>query len=375
MQLKVTSEVSGEIIFLGVKEGDFVHKGQVIIKVNPQSFSAERDQAEAQVSSSLARVAQSEASLLRAIQEQTRIQGLYEKKLATTRELEITQSQVKIAEAEKLSSRYNVDQARAGVRRIMESLKKTTITAPISGVVTKLITKLGEKVVGAIQMSGTEIMTIADLSVIEAVVDVPETDVVQISLNDIADIEVDAIPNKKFKAVVSRIANSPKKSGLGTNEQMTNFEVRLRFINKDERLRPGMTSTATIGTDKKENVLTVPIQSVTTRDPKKESKKENSSKDDKEKEKEKNEDVKNVKLELNQKDKPKPIVFIKMGDSVVIKSVETGIRDDQYIEISSGLKENDEVVIGTYKAISQELEQGSKVKLEEKKKDKKESKK
>ena len=218
-------------------------------------------------------------------------------------------------------------------------------------------------------------MTIADLSVIEAVVDVPETDVVQISLNDIADIEVDAIPNKKFKAVVSRIANSPKKSGLGTNEQMTNFEVRLRFINKDERLRPGMTSTATIGTDKKENVLTVPIQSVTTRDPKKESKKENSSKDDKEKEKEKNEDVKNVKLELNQKDKPKPIVFIKMGDSVVIKSVETGIRDDQYIEISSGLKENDEVVIGTYKAISQELEQGSKVKLEEKKKDKKESKK
>jgi HlyD family secretion protein len=375
LQLKVTSEVSGEIIFLGVKEGDFVHKGQVIIKVNPQSFSAERDQAEAQVSSSLARVAQSEASLLRAIQEQTRIQGLYEKKLATTRELEITQSQVKIAEAEKLSSRYNVDQARAGVRRIMESLKKTTITAPISGVVTKLITKLGEKVVGAIQMSGTEIMTIADLSVIEAVVDVPETDVVQISLNDIADIEVDAIPNKKFKAVVSRIANSPKKSGLGTNEQMTNFEVRLRFINKDERLRPGLTSTATIGTDKKENVLTVPIQSVTTRDPKKESKKENSSKDDKEKEKEKNEDVKNVKLELNQKDKPKPIVFLKMGDSVVIKSVETGIRDDQYIEISSGLKENDEVVIGTYKAISQELEQGSKVKLEEKKKDKKESKK
>lgn len=378
LQLKVTSEVSGEIIYLGVKEGDFVRKGEVIVRVNPQSFSAEKDQAEATVSSALVRVQQAEVSLLRAEQELNRTQGLFEKKLSTARELEVATSQVKIAEAEKLGAKYGVDQAKAGVRRIMESLKKTTITAPISGVVTKLSTKLGEKVVGAIQMNGTEIMTIADMSVTEAVVDVSENDVVQVALNDQTEIEIDAIPNKKYKAVVSRIANSPKKSGLGTNDQMTNFEVRLKFIEKDERLRPGMTATATVFTDKKENVLTVPIQSVTTRDPNKQKKKsdDEKNKNGDNKDDEKNDDVKNTRLEnTTQKEKPKPVVFVKQGDTVVMKPVEIGIRNDLYIEVLSGLQENEEVVSGSYRAISQELEQGSKVKLEDKDKEKNKGKK
>ena len=170
---------------------------------------------------------------------------------------------MRIAEAQLEAAEYQVQQAQANYRQVDESVKKTRIVAPISGVVTRLNVKEGEKVVGAIQMTGTEIMTIADLSVIEAVVDVVETDVVGIDVGDMAEIEVDALPNEKFRGVVSRIANSPKQAGMGTQDQLTNFEVRLRFLDPDVRFRPGMTATALITTQSRKNVVAVPIQAVT----------------------------------------------------------------------------------------------------------------
>lgn len=348
-QVKISSEVSGEIVYLGVQEGDHVQKGQVLVKINPQQIIAEVDEARAGISSAQARAAQAKANLLHAQQDLSRMQQLFDKKLATQQELDNASAAVKVNEADLDAARFAIEQSQASFRRVQQSVVKTTIVSPISGVVTKLNSKLGEKVVGAIQMTGTEIMTIADLSVIEAVVDVSETDVVQVHFGDTADVEVDAIPGQKFKAYVSQIANSPKESGVGTQEQMTNFEVHLRFIDPDLRFRPGMTATATIRTDRKENVLSVPIQSVTTRTKKQD-----------ETETEEN-GVTNKKNERPKEDHPAPIVFIKVGDSVVTRTVKTGIRDDQYIEITDGLKPGDVVVSGSYKAISTDLENGSKV--------------
>lgn len=343
-QVKVSPEVSGEIVYLGVEEGQSVQKGQVLVRINPQSMMAERDEAQALISGAQSRVAQSEAGLLRSEQELERVKLLFEKKLSTQQELDAATAQVKIARAELSSARYAVAQSQAGFRRVRQSLSKTTIVSPISGIVTKLNSKLGEKVVGAIQMTGTEIMTVADLSVIEAVVNVSENDVVQVSLGDTAEVEVDAIPGQKFKAVVNRIANSPKQSGLGTQEQITNFEVRLRFIVPDPRFRPGMTATATIETDKKTNVLAVPIQSVTTRD----TSKRVTIEDD---------EAKNVSVEkvTRKEEGPQPVVFVVQGGKALLRKVATGVRDDRYIEITSGLKAGDVVVSGSYKAITKDL--------------------
>jgi len=352
-QVKISPEVSGEITYIGVEEGQRVTRGQVLVRISPASFSAERDEARAAIDQAKARQAQTLAQRLRAEADRDRTQQLFDRTLSSKQELETAQSQVRIAQAEETAARYAVQQAQASYRRITESLNKTTITAPISGVVTKLNSKVGEKVVGAIQMSGTEIMTIADLGVIEAVVDVSENDVVQVSIGDVAEVEVDAIPGQKFKATVSRIANSPKQQGLSSAEQVTNFEVRLRFDNPDERFRPGMTATATIETDKRANVLAVPIQSVTTRS-------EQVKRDEGDES-----DVRNTTLERARstaQDRPKPVVFVRVGDSVAMRPVETGLRDNQYIEITKGLREGEVVISGTYKAISKDLQAGSKVK-------------
>jgi HlyD family secretion protein len=352
-QVKISPEVSGEIVFLGAQEGQHVERGQVLVKINPQQMLAERDEARAQIAAAQARMAQSHATLIRNQQELARVEGLQAKKLATNQELESAQAQVKIAEADQDAARYQVEQMQASYRRVVESVNKTTIVSPISGVVTKLNSKLGEKVVGAIQMTGTEIMTVADLSVIEAVVNVSENDVVQVAIGDTAEVEVDAIPGQKFRAVVSRIANSPKQAGVGTQEQITNFEVRLRFLEPDTRFRPGMTATAMIQTEKKNNILAVPIQSVTTREKIDSSKLKNTAAEG---------EAHNVNLEKAQKEAlPEPVVFVRTGNVVHTRKVATGIRDDQYIEITSGLKAGEVVVSGSYRAITKDLNDSSRV--------------
>ncbi len=356
LQVIISPEVSGEITYLGVEEGDQVEKGQVLVRINPESILAEREQANATILAGKARTASAKANLLKAQQELARMQKLFEKKLSTQQELDNAQAQVDISQAELEASQYQVEQSQANYRQVQESLKKTTITAPISGVVTKLNSKVGEKVVGAIQMTGTEIMTIADLAVIEAVVDVVETDVVQIDLDDTAEIEVDALPDEKYLAVVSKIANSPTQSGTGTEEQLTNFEVRLRFITPDERFRPGMTATATIRTEVADNVLSIPIQSVTTRRPTFNGGENGGG------------GAPGNGGMMDRRGgpnggaaKPKPIVFTVTNDSASAVSVETGIRDDQFIEIKSGLNGDETVVSGSYKAITKDLSDGDKV--------------
>ena len=369
-QLKISSEVSGEIVFLAVKEGDVVHQGEVLVRINPESMNAQLDQARAGISGSLAREAQATANLARAEADLGRLKQLMEKKLATAQEMDAAETQVRVARAELDAARFSTQQARAQLRQMQESVAKTTIVAPMSGVVTKLNSKLGEKVVGAIQMTGTEIMTIADLSTIEAVVDVSETDVVQVTLGDAAEIELDAIPDRKYNAIVSAIANSPKTTASAMQqEQITNFQVRLRITNPDARFRPGMTATATIQTDRADRVLSVPIQAVTAREVKDSLREEQEQVGD-------DDGATNVKLDVTPKaDRPPPVVFVRSGDSVIMRTVKTGVRDDQYIQIVGGLKPGEEVVSGSYKAISKELEDGSTITVTNKDKAKKAKKK
>lgn len=360
-QVIVSSEVSGEIVYLAVQEGARVEKGQVLVRINPESMLAQLEQANATILSSKSRVASARASQLKAESEYERLRKLHEKQLVTDQEIESARTQVELSRAEVESAQYQVDQSQASYRQVQESVKKTTIVSPITGVVTKLNVKLGEKVVGAIQMTGTEIMTVADLSVIESVVDVVETDVIGISVGDEADIEVDAIPGEKFRAIVSRIANSPKTVGAGTQDQLTNFEVRLRFLAPDPRFRPGMRTTAIITTEKKEGVTSVPIQAVTAR---REEDEEGGPQGPKKEEAEEGEmgTVRDLRLEGDkEKEERKTIVFVVQGDSVVMQEVTTGIRDDRYVEITSGLTAGTKIVSGSYQAISKDLGQGTKI--------------
>ncbi|HXG01512.1 MAG TPA: HlyD family efflux transporter periplasmic adaptor subunit, partial [Bacteroidota bacterium] len=241
---------------------------------------------------------------------------------------------------------------------------KTTIVAPMDGTISQLNSRLGERVLGTQQFQGTEVMTIADLSRMEARVDVSETDVILISIGDTARISVDALPDRKIDAVVYEIANTATSRGLGTQEEVTNFQVKMRIITPNVPLRPGMSMTADIETETKQNVLAVPIQSVTTRMPKMEEKEV--SQDG-----EKREFVavnRPANGKMKNEMKAREVVFVIEGNTAKAIPVKRGISDDAYVEITEGITEGMQVVSGSYKAINRELEDGSKVRIEEPKK-------
>jgi len=254
VQVKISPEVSGEIVALPVKEGDKVRKGDLLMKIKPDVYLAMRDQ----VSAGLA---QTRANLIKSEADFKRFESLFTKGL-------VSQSEFDIARAAYESAQASFEQARASLNQAEENLRKTRVGAPMDGTVSQLNSELGERVLGTAQFQGTDVMTIADLSRMEARVDVSENDVTLISVGDTARISVDAFPDKKVNAVVYEIANTAKTKGLGTQEEVTNFTVKMRIVDRGANLRPGMSMTADIETETKEGVLSVPIQSVTTRAPK-----------------------------------------------------------------------------------------------------------
>ncbi|HEV8537571.1 MAG TPA: efflux RND transporter periplasmic adaptor subunit [Bacteroidota bacterium] len=342
VQVIITPEVSGEITSLPVKEGTRVKKGDLLLKIKPDIYLAQRDRAAAELTSS-------KASAQRSASEFKRANELEAKGLISKSELEQSSTSYEVTKAQ-------YDQADAALKQAEENLRKTTIYAPMDGTISELKVEAGERVLGTSQFQGTTVMTVADLSRMEARVDVGENDVVLISLGDTTRIDVDAFPDKKLIGVVYQIGNSAKSKGLGTQEEVTNFQVRIRILDKDVVLRPGMSMTSTIETETKKNVMTVPIQSVTTRSPKKDMEKKESSESD--------EMAANDSRIKQKTEKVKEVVFV--VDNSVAKTIEVkrGISDDSYTEITSGLDENKEVVSGSYKAINRELEDGSKVKIE-----------
>lgn len=352
VQVKISPEVSGEITELPVKEGQEVKKGDLLIKIKPDYYVANRNSAEANLKAVLANKDLSAANQEKARLEYLRNSDLFKEKLISESQFLEAKTAYDVAKAQLQASTHQADVARASLARAEEELSKTTIYSPLNGVVTKLNSQAGERVVGTATMAGTDVMTLSDLDTMEARVDIGEIDVVLIAVGQKARLEVDAFRDRKFSGVVTEIANTAKATAAGTQQEATRFEVRIR-VQEKEIFRPGMSVTAEVETRYRTNVITVPFQSVTTRPPKAGS----------------TNDVSATTTNAAPAGKGKKenvnrlaeVVFLKEGDVVKMVPVKRGISDQYFLEITDGLKEGQEVVSGTYKAINRDLEDSKKV--------------
>ena len=347
MEVKISPDVSGEITELTIKEGDWVEKGDLLLRINPEIYAANLDRMEASLNNMKSNLLQQKAQLKDTELKHNRNTNLFKKKAISSAEYETSQNNYEIAQLAVEASQYSVKSSEASLKEAQNNLNRTSIYAPISGTISQLNVEKGERVVGTAQMTGTEILRIADLNYMEVVVDVNENDILRVNLGDYAEVNVDAYMKDKFQGVVTEIANSANLLGTSA-DQVTNFEVKIRIekssyehLNKSytHPFRPGMTASVDIRTEIKENIKLVSIQSVTTR-------KDSSSVDRSAKY--------NYSKEFNEKEAFE-CVFIHKNGKALIKSVETGIQDDQNIEIISGLKEGDEVIRAPYSAVSKKL--------------------
>lgn len=356
----ITPEVTGEIIELPVKEGDNVKKGDLLIKIKGNQYQAQKDRLEANLKASQATLKIREAELNRLTLVFERIKELHKKTLVSDSELETAESNYLSAKASLEQAQANVSQSKAQLREVLDILYKTTIYSPIDGTITQLNVELAERVLGSGFSQGTNILTVADLNNMEAVVEVDENDVILVSIGDTATIKVDAFGDREFKGIVTEIGNSAKSIGAGSQEQVVNFEVKIRLMDLDANLRPGMSCNADIETETVSDVISVPIQSVTARVNFKKFKKNG----DNEKQEGKSKMMKMTDKKGKRK-KPKEVVFVVDNGTAKMIEVKTGISDDNYIEIKKGLEGDEDVVTGSYKVISRELEDGSKVRVED----------
>ena len=362
LEVKISSEASGEIIFLGVRDGDTVKKGQLLVRIKPDIVETQLEQYKAGVDAALTEIESAKTMLEKAKVDFNRVNELFKKNYASKDEFEKAKSAVDQYTAAYQGSLARKQQAQASYKQMQNSATRTTITSPISGVVTSLSVENGEKVVGTAQMAGTEIMRIADLNTMNSVVDVDENDIINCKIGDLAKIKIDAMSDKELNGYIIEMGHSAKVSASGTQEQVTNFEVKIRLTDKEPKLRPGMSCNSAIATETKTNVLSVPLQSVTVRS------EDNTLKSDV-KETQRVEDQKEEKFKENKI--PPTIVFI--NENMIAKQVkvETGISDKGFIEIKSGLNEGQEIISGNFQAVSKLLKDGAKVSLEKTKEEKK----
>ena len=372
IEVKISPDVSGEIIGLYVKEGDKVKKGQLLVKIRPDVYESYRDRAAAALNNSKANLSNAEARFIQAEQAFKRNTKLHNDKVISDADYEQVKSNYMVSKAEVEAARFNVKSAEASVKEAQDNLVKTTIFAPVDGTVSKLNVELGERVVGTSQMSGTEMLRIANLNSMEVNVDVNENDINRLSLGDTATIEVDAFIDKKFKGIVTEIANSASVVGSSA-DQVTNFTVKIRvlpesyadLVSKDKSLpspfRPGLSATVDIQTEKVAGILTIPIQAVTTRDDTSNLNESPIVKSVAKKEENKESDTKKKTAEKSTE--VFEYVFVVENGKVKMQLVKTGIQDDQYIQIISGLTEGQEVVTAPYLSISKKLKNGTAVKV------------
>ncbi len=375
-EVKISPEVAGEIIELPVIDGMSVKKGDLLVKIKPDTYKALLEQQEAAISSAKATNLQQKASMVKSEQDLKRADDMYAKKAISIQEYNSAQAAYDVAKNTFESSLHMIEQAQASSSQARDALAKTTIYSPIDGTVTILASKLGERVVATNQFAGTEVMRVADLSNMEARVDVNENDVVNVKLGDKASVTIDAYGERKFTGTVYLIANTGKTTGTGTQEEVTNFEVKIRIQDHDVQLRPGLSCTADIETNTVKDAVAVPMQSVTIR-----TGNGNLSPEEIEKQKQKQTasdkgdnaaDYTNQRLEKKSekedREKSAKVVFVKKGNKAEMVKVTTGIADDTYMEIKSGVQPGDEVISGSYSAISRKLKDGSKVEYDKEKK-------
>lgn len=382
VEVQLSPEVSGEIIELKIEEGDSVSKGDFLLRIRPDNFQSALERARASFNQQQANLAQaksaqarSQANFERAKQDFNRQKSLYEQKVISEADYQLAEANFKIAEQDLesakqsvLAGEYIVKSSRATVAEAQENLRLTSLTAPMSGIVSKLPVELGETVLGTSQFQGTEVMRIADLSKMEVQVDVNENDIIRISVGDTAIIDVDSYSykDKTFKGIVTHIANTA--NDKISADAVTEFGVRIQILNSSYQdlveeegikypFRPGMTASVDIITEVKKDILTVPLASVTTR-----SEKDNKGDDENE----------SAAEELAD-DEVKEIVFIVSEGKAVKKEVETGISDFDRIEIISGVDEGTEVISGPFLAVSKRLKDGDDVEAKQEEKKKKSS--
>ena len=339
-EVKITPDVSGEIVELTVKEGDHVEKGQLLLRIKPDIYISQKDRSMAAISSARARLAQAEAQYIQAELSYKRTKQLYDEQTISKSEFEQAEASYSVAKAEVDAAKYSVISAEASLKEANETLIKTSIYAPMTGTVSMLLVELGERVAGTGMMAGTEMLRVADLSRMEAQVEVNENDIPRVKLGDTATIAVDAYVDYKFRGIVTEMANSAKTTGVSA-DQVTNFDVKILVLPESYKdltdkgnthpLRPGMSATVDIRTEIKPGIVTVPIQSVTTRT-----------------------DTTKVIKTVSAED-IRTLVFITDGERAIAKDVKTGIQDNSYIEIISGVSVGDRVISAPFSAISKKL--------------------
>jgi len=375
-EVKISSDVSGEVVELYVAEGDSVKAGQILAKIDPDAYESAVERGQAALSNAKANASMSKSQVQNAVAQKEQIianlenarnihgrnsklfdegvisQAEFDQSLSNLRGLEAnlraSEASLESAEEAAKGALYNVQSSQASLKELRTNLNRTVISSPVSGIVSSLSVEQGERVVGTIQMTGTELMRIANLNEMEVQVEVSENDILKVKLNDMADIEVDAYLDKTFSGAVTEIANSASNiqtaSATLSSDQVTNFIVKIRIDSKSYQdlinnsvypFRPGMSASVDIYTKMQEDVTTIPIQAITTR-------------------LEDEEDDDSDLLE---------VVFVYDADTVSQVEISSGIQDDEFIHVLSGLEEGQQVVVSPYSAISKKLEDGSKVVL------------
>ncbi|WP_300568683.1 efflux RND transporter periplasmic adaptor subunit [Flavobacterium sp.] len=356
VEVKISSEVSGEIIALPVKEGQTVKKGDLLVRVNPELYTSGLNRSQAGLSNTKAGLSQADAQYKEAKASYERSKKLFEKGIISKSEWDKSVATFEGAQAAKQAAYYNVQSASATVNESRENLGKTAIYAPVDGTISKLDVELGERVLGTQQMAGTEMMRVANLNNMEVEVDVNENDIVKIAIGDSAKVEVDAYLKKEFMGVVTSISNSA--SATLSADQVTNFKVKVRIVKESyadlmvgkpsnfSPFRPGMTATVDIMTTRKVDVVAVPISAVVMRTDTTAARKILIA-DEAVAEEDGAPEVKN--------EKRFECVFVKVGNKVKLRIITTGIQDDTYIEVLSGLKKGETIVTGPYAVVTKEL--------------------
>ncbi|MBK9736615.1 MAG: efflux RND transporter periplasmic adaptor subunit [Saprospiraceae bacterium] len=401
-EVKISSDVSGEIVELYIQEGDSVVVGQVLAKINPDAYLSAVERGEASLNGSKSQLAVSKSQIesnkaqreqilaqvenaktINKRNEQLKKDGVIsqaelDQSLSTLRQLEAnlrsSDASIKSAQQNAQASDFSIRGAQASLKELKTSLNKTTIKSPTSGIVSKLSVEKGERVVGTIQMTGTEMMRISNLNAMEVQVDVSENDVLKVVVGDDVDIDVDAYLGKKFKGKVTQIANSASNISSGSQasalntDQVTNFVVKIKVLEDSYHdiktsgmkypLRPGMSASVDIFTEEVKDVTAVPIQCVTVREKDFEKKKKHS------KVKKDETSPENDKTEEKEFDE---VIFVMDADTVKMIKVETGIQDDEFIAIKSGIKVGDKIISGPYNEVSKSLKPGDKVRIKEEK--------
>jgi len=353
VEVNISAEVSGEIIELPITEGMAVKKGDLLIKINPDIFLAALNRSGASVNTAKASLSSAKAQAIEAANNFKRNKQLHDQAVISDAEFDAAKRQNEVAKLSVESAQYQLVSAQATLQEAKDNLDRTSIYAPMDGTISMLNSEVGERVVGTAQMTGTEILRIANLQMMEVLVEVNENDIIRVEVGDTALVEVDAYLDKEFKGIVSEIANSARLQGT-TIDQVTNFEVKVRIMTSSYKnllkedevtpFRPGMTASLEILTDRQTGVLAVPIQAVTTRSDTSSSESGYSTK------------------KFEDKDELFEVVFVSVNGKAELRVVKTGIQNDENIVITKGLSEGDEIIIGPYSAVSKQLANGKLIK-------------